>query len=109
VISLNIEEGAVMDPNRGERVCIHVQSDPFPQDYVSAWQAVRRAQKELERYMLHRFPDYSYFKIKEKEANEPDLRQMLKTHTPAHESWNVWYLNTLNYFLLMLFTCLFHM
>jgi hypothetical protein len=72
VISLNIEEGAVMDPNRGERVCIHVRFDPFPQNYISARQAVRRAQKELERYTLHRFPDYSYFKIKAKEANEPD-------------------------------------
>jgi hypothetical protein len=70
---------------------------------------VRTALAELERYTLHRFPDYSYFKVKALEVDEPDVRQMLKTLSPAHESWNLWYLNTLIYILLILFTCLFDM
>jgi hypothetical protein len=59
---------------------------------------VRKALKELERYMIHRFIDYSYFKVKALEVKEPDVKQMLKTLSQAHESWNVWYLNTLTYF-----------
>jgi hypothetical protein len=47
---------------------------------------------------IHSIPDYSYFKVKALEVNEPDVRQMPKTLSPAHESWNVWYLNTLIYF-----------
>jgi hypothetical protein len=93
-ISFNIEEGAIMDPNRGESVCIHVQSNPFPQDFVSARQAVRKALKEVEQYTRHRFPDYNYLKVKALEVNELDVRQMPKTLSLAHESWNVWYLNT---------------
>jgi hypothetical protein len=70
---------------------------------------VRRALAELERYTLRRFPDYSYFKVKALEVNEPNVRQMLKTLSLEHESWNVCYLNTLIYILLILFTCLFDM
>lgn len=87
VISVSLEEGGIRDPDRGERVVIHVNSRPWEQAYVAAAEAVREALQQLESQTGHIFPDYKYFKWKAlAENDQPDVTQMPKRVSPAYES-----------------------
>ena len=87
MISVSLEEGGFRDPERGERVVIHVNSRPREQAYVAAAEAVREALQQLESETRHIFPDYNYLKWKALEENDrPDVTQMPKRVSPAYES-----------------------
>jgi len=85
-VSLAIEARALRDPRRGENFIFHVQSGPFTQEFVAARDAVRKALLQVENHTRHYFPDYSFFKLKALEMNEPDVTQMPKRISPAYES-----------------------
>ena len=86
VVSLAVEDRALRDPNPSQTVVLHVQSGPFQQEFVAARDAVRKALVQLQLHTGHIFSDYSFFKLRALEQNEPDVRQMPKRISPAYES-----------------------